>query len=198
MDDGGFDIFDTGNGGIDWGGLSQDEIDSIINGNVDFMNSLDPNGYGMNDRGLGTSDPNSPGGTLTPAQIAALGSGALGAGTSGGSNPLAGILRSLGLTSGKDGSTDWGSILGMLGILGGAYTANQSTKSGTDAMVNAANSANDQVKSILGGAGAGYNPYIQAGQSALTTMQNQPPSNLAGNFKPLGSGLSLGALARGK
>jgi len=44
-----------------------------------------------------------------------------------------------------------------------------------------------------------YSPYVSAGQAALARMLALPTSNIAGNFRPLGTGagFTLGNIARG-
>ena len=183
-DYGGGDFADFG-GGFNSGDLTPADWETLLGS------------YGMTDNGLGTTDPTSPDGTLTPGQIAGLGSS--GGGSGGGIN-LANLLRSFGLggNNASGGGVDWGSLLGLAGLIGGGINANNKTADATKYMTDAANKANEQVTGVLGNASKNYDPYTAAGTSAIGRMQNQPPSNLAGNFRPLGSGVALGAMARGR
>lgn len=136
-------------------------------------------GYGMGDRGLGTGGD----GTLTAEQIAGLSPGMDMSG-------LTKLAKLFGMTN-KDGSVNLGSLLPLLGMLGGGiYGINQQGKA-TNQMQDAIAKSNDIITQQLGGSSKLYDPYRTAGLDALTKIQNLPPSNLAGNFKPLGSGRGM-------
>ena len=113
------------------------------------------------------------------------------------------------ITGGGGGS---GSSTGLLGQLlplllagaGGALNYNRTNKA-SDAMINAANKANEQVTGILGGHSKNYDAYTAAGNKAIAAMSGAAPSNLAGQFqsnmasqfKPL-QGMTLANYARGR
>lgn len=140
--------------------------------------SIDPNGTGMG--------PPSPGG-------------------GGGLSSLSSLAKMFGLTN-KDGSLNLGSLLPLLAGVGGSiYGISQNNKA-TNQVLGGINNANKIVTDTLGGNKALYQPYIDAGQSAMQKMQNAAPSNiaaqfgpLAGNYQALGSGrgLTLGKMSKG-
>jgi hypothetical protein len=155
---------------------------------------------GMPTGPFGDGEPGgSTGGFPRIPNIPGLGGSGGGAGDSSG---LMSLLRGLGLTGGNGGG-GLADLLPLLGIGLGGYLGNRATNQATDQMVNAANTANTEVRNILGGASNGYKPYQDAGLGALAKMQAQAPSNLAGNFqglaggfKPLGGGRALSSLVR--
>jgi hypothetical protein len=184
---------------IDWGQILGPDYASIFGPDSGFGEDVLPPGY--------TDD-------LTNLPGAGVGTNL---GTPGGPMPdvsqYAGLLRALGI-GGRGGSDpNGGDILGgllpLLGIIGGGISSNNATRQASHQMMDAANNANTQVKEILGGAGAGYKPFTDAGAGALSQFQNRAPSNLsagvkpiapqsnlAGGFNPLGSGRSLRSLVR--
>lgn len=91
------------------------------------------------------------------------------------------------------------SALGIAAPVAGGIINHNTAQQATQNAMNQINNTNQQITSILGGARAGYAPYMQAGQAALTGLMNMPKSNLVGMFKPIGSGkgLSLSTIAKG-
>lgn len=138
-------------------------------------------------------DPNGASG-MTPAQFVQLlggGASALKPGSSG-KSPLS--------FTNPDGSMNWMSLLPLLASVYGGVQSHNATGQATSQILDHLNQTGDQVANTLKGNGAGFQPYMQAGQGALTSLQNMPPSNIASQFKPIGSGkgLSLASIARGR
>lgn len=206
--------------GIDWGSLSDaDWGDALAGGvgNIDWASlGIDPaalsSAWGMGDRGLGTTDPSSPDGTLTADQIDGLtpadptvgfkaggksfNNGGAAAGTSSG---LASLAKSLGLV-GKDGSPDLLGLASILGPLLGGIMAKSATSKASDQMQGAARDANAMVQGMYAPAQAAFQPYMTAGQNAVTKAAGMTYQPLAPQFQPLGAGraTTLGALGKGR
>jgi hypothetical protein len=133
----------------------------------------------------GSNDPGgafySPGAGLTDTSglnssllnLILKGAGAATGGAKGGSaNPFS-------MTNG-DGSLNWSSLIPLLASVFGGATAYNATKKGSSDMVNALNSANSQITSLLGPGGAmgNFAPYQTIGQMATGKLGQY-------NFKPL-------------
>lgn len=178
-------------------------------------------GFGMNDRGLGTTQDGGLGsgsdGTLTADQIGLLGnSGSVGfqAGGGNGSPPTnfnngSGGSPGGGGAGGGIGGGAGNGILGALGgipglagilapLLGGLLNSN-ATKNATNQTVAGINKASDQVQGILGQPSP-FAPFTQAGQGAMAKLQNMNYQPLAPQFSNLGAGrgTTLGAMGRGR
>jgi hypothetical protein len=173
-----------GLGGIDWSQIigQQPENGSFVGPDGSDPNGFTPGDYNELDQfnaGLGDpSDPSGGGGGSTLSSLARLLTGG-----SGGGSALGAL----------------GQLLPFLATLGGGLMSRNATQDATHQVQDSLANANNQVTSLLGGAGSGFKPYQDAGLSALGKMQAFPQSNLAGNFKPLGSGrgINLAQLAKG-
>jgi hypothetical protein len=134
----------------------------------DMLSQMSPNDLSAA-LGLGSSD-----GGVNLSSISKLFSG-LGGG--GGKNPFS-------LTNG-DGSLNWSSLIPLLASVFGGATAYNATKKGSSDMVNALNSANSQITSLLGPGGAmgNYAPYQTIGQMATGKLGNYQYKPLAPQFK---------------
>lgn len=186
-----FDLSGLFGGGDDWQPMDIDQIsedpwmsmvtppDSTgLGGLTDLFNisnggiaGMDPTQYAALFGGLANA-------ARPPGATSGYAGNGQGGGSGGGGNPL-GSLSSL------------GSLLPYLALLGGSLYGNSQTNKATDQAVGAINSASDQVKQILGGAQANYQPYMNAGTTALSKLANAAPSNIAGQFKPLGTGRGI-------
>jgi hypothetical protein len=169
-------------------GLTQNDWNQLI----DFNNG---SGGGLGDIGgytpqqyanmMGTTDGISGLGGLNGL----AGAGQTGDGSISGSSPGGGL---------KPGTSAGGSLLNSLGGLGGilplllaagsGLMGRQATQQATQQTVQGINNASDQANKLITGAQANYNPYMQAGGTALSKLANAAPSNIAGMFKPLGTG----------
>lgn len=170
------------------GGVNLGDLGGGILG--DYDPRLDPNPGGAYDPRL---DPGLQGGGSPPGGFPGVP-----APGGGGSNGAPNGQR--GLFTNPDGSINWASLLGVLAPLaGGAYAANQTGKANQQ-MQDSIKQANAQITSTLGGNQAMYQPYQAAGAQGLAGLMAQPPSNIAGRYKPLGAsnGFSLANVARGK
>lgn len=119
---------------------------------------------------------------------------------SGGSSLLSSLARALtGRNNGGDTMSALSSLLPFIASIFGGINASHATNQATQQIMNSLNNANGQITSLLGGARDNFTPYRQAGTSALTQLQNLPQSNLAGMFRPIGSGrgLSLSQIVKG-
>lgn len=194
LDMSGFDI-PSGDYGAGYGDNPFDTSGGAYDPNLDP--SL-PSGDGAYDPRLDTGVPMAGnqygGGGYTGG---GYGSGA-GGGSSGGM--LQQIIHAL------TGSNGGGSAMGALGALApflaslyGGIQSHNATQDATHQIQQSLSNANDQVSSLLGGAQATYKPYMDAGLGALAKLQAMQPSNLAGNFKPIGSGkgLNLSQIVKG-
>jgi hypothetical protein len=170
-----------GLGGIDW---SQIIADQPENGSFVGPDGTDPNGFTPGDYNeldqfnAGLGDPPADGGS---------------------GQTLGQLFRALGLSNG-DGAA--GLMSGLLPILASIYNGNRSRQATEDATRQAREDLGNtqtQISGVLNGASAGFQPYVDAGAQGLAGMQAFPQSNLAGNFRPIGSGrgISLAQLARG-
>lgn len=120
------------------------------------------------------------------------------AGGSSGNDWASAFLKMLGFGSGG-GNTAGGlaTILSLLGIGGSALLGSNASKQGAADISAAVTGANNAATNVFSQQGALYKPYYDAGVSAVNRMAGQAPSNLAGNFNPLGTGrgIKLGTLA---
>lgn len=85
-------------------------------------------------------------------------------------------------------------LMTLLAIGGGALATtshNNATNDMTQHYVDAINNATGQATGIINGQAGKYQPYQDAGASALAKLQGQPLSNIAGNFSPVSSGGAL-------
>jgi hypothetical protein len=176
----GFDlsgIFGDGGGGsnIDWASIIGQQPE---NGSFVGPDGTDPNGFTPQDY---TDLINQSGEGLNPD-----GSYNFGGGGGGSSNPLQGLIRSL---TGSNGGLS--ALLPFLAMGAGGLLSRNATNDATHQVQESLANANKQVTDILGGAGAMYKPYQDAGLQGLAGMQAFPKSNLAGNFNAIGSGKGL-------
>lgn len=115
-------------------------------------------------------------------------SGSTGSGSSGGggnSTGGKGILNSL------LGNNPLGMLLPSLLALGGGIMNRNATNDATQQVVQGLQNASTQAQNLIGGAQAGYQPYMSAGTTALSKLANMGNSNIAGMFKPLGTGKGI-------
>jgi hypothetical protein len=104
---------------------------------------------------------------------------------------LANAARPAGATSGYAAGgginiPTWLQALGVLGSLGTGLMSQHATNQATQQTVNGINAASDQAKQLIGAAQANYAPFTANVGQSLAKLAS--PVNLAGNFKPLGSG----------
>ena len=198
---------------FDWGSLSDSDWGDAVAGgvpNIDWGSlGIDPSTlatWGMGDRGLGTTQVDQGGGTLTGGQISNLAGDAQASGNynptafqTGSSNPLDSIAKALGLTN-KDGSANLLGLAGILGPLLGGIMAKNATSKASDQMQNAAKDANTMVQGMYQPAQAAFQPFINAGQGAIAKASGMNYQPLAPQFQPLGAGraMTLGALGKGR
>lgn len=119
-----------------------------------------------------------------------MGDGSVGGG--GGMNWNSVLSKLFGFGSGG-GNTSNGlaTLLSLLGIGGAAYLGHNSAQQGAADIGNAVTAANNAATNVFQQQGALYKPYYDAGVSAVNRMSGQAPSNLAGNFNPLGTGRGI-------
>lgn len=129
--------------------------------------------------------------------IPGLGGGDSGGGSSGGGSS----------GSGSSGAKPTGSPLGsmqsllpILAMIGGGINQNVNTREATDAMLSANRDAQNLIQGQLDRNATRFTPWTGAGADAVAQLAAMPPSNLAGRYKPLGSGrgISLASLAGGR
>ena len=114
--------------------------------------------------------------------------GASGPPTSSGGFNIGKVLSSLGMNS-STGAL----IAALLAGAGGLYARNR-TSQAADQAVSAINHSSDQAQSLLGPGGANaalYAPYNAVGAQGAAALQAFPDSNLAANFRPLGTGRGI-------
>src|SRR5665213_3880298 len=145
-------------------------------------------GSNTNNNWNGNADPN---GGLSTAQLNALANAS-------GSAGIGSILSRL-LTGKTNASTGdiLSSLLPMLAVGASGLMNRNAVNAGTAQTVAGLHDASAQATNLIngsggtGGAAGNYTPYIQSGQSALSTLAGMGNSNIAGNFQPLGSGKAL-------
>lgn len=117
----------------------------------------------------------------------------------GGSSTLEQIARSIGLSNGPGMGGLLGGLLPMLASLYGGIQSRNATQDASRQIQESVTSANTQARDVLGGAAANFTPYMDAGKSALGKLSNMPPSDLASQYKPIGSGrgLNLAQIVKG-
>jgi hypothetical protein len=194
----------------DIGGSYDPNLDPNPTGSYDPR--LDPNPAGSYDPRL---DPNLPPGQYDPrldpgvpapgnsyggggqVTMAPGGSGGPGGGAASIAQQLVRALTG----GGGDGSA--GSILSallpLLGLGYGAYTQSHASSEAARLAQEGLAHASDQASSILGGAQANFSPYMDAGKAAVGRIGSMPLSNLAANYRPLGSGkgMNLSQIVKG-
>lgn len=149
---------------------SLSDLFNISNGGIAGM---DPTQYAALFGGLANA-ARPPGAT---SGYAGGGTAGGGGGSGGGAGGLGGLFNSLG---------GLGGILPALLSLGSGLMGQHATNQATQQTVNGINAASDQAKQLIGAAQANYAPFTaNVGQSLAKLAA---PVNLAGNFKPLGSG----------
>ncbi len=89
-------------------------------------------------------------------------------------------------------------LLPLLASVGGGLYGMHQTNKAADQMQQGITNSNKILTDAMGGMKDQFKPYQDAGLSALAKMQAQPPSNLAGNFNPLGSGRGMNLLQMAK
>lgn len=150
-------------------------------GNVDGSGSLSDI-FNIGNGGIAGMDPSQYaalfGGIANAARPPGATSGYAGGNASGGIGNAGGsLLGSLGGLSG---------LLPILLAAGSGILGRNATNQATQQTVNGINAASDQAKQLIGAAQANYAPFTaNIGQSLAKLAA---PVNLAGNFKPLGSG----------
>lgn len=184
-----FDLSSLFGGGNDWQPMDISGIDE--NPWLSMTTAPDSTGLG----GLSDIFNLSGGGiaNMTPDQYASLFGGIANAarppgansGYAGGGAPSGNSGGGLSSLLGNNGLA---SILPMLLAAGGGLLNRNATNDATQQVVQGLNNASDQAKQLIGGAQANYQPYMQAGTTALSKLANMDNSNIAGQFKPLGSG----------
>lgn len=112
-------------------------------------------------------------------------------GGGGGSNIISQLAKFLGFGQNNSGLGNLWPILSLLGIGAGAYLNHSASRDAAKQMSDAINSANDKVTGILGNASTLYRPYADLGTSAVAKLQAMPASNIAAQFRPLGTGRGI-------
>jgi len=188
MDDWSFGFGDTGDYGITDLDLSNMDFGGLDPETLAILNQL----QATDDSGLFT------GGTPIEDYTYGFDLGGIkppgGGGKPGGGAPGASSLSQLGrmLGMGSDGSNLAGLIPLLASVFGG-INANNATKEATERMQQSVTDANASTRDILGGAGAAYQPYSDAGKAAMAQMAGQGPSTLAAGFSPIGGGVPMKA-----
>ena len=140
-------------------------------------------------------------GALGPGMSTSMPNGR-GGGSGGGGGALSGLGKLLGLGQGGDMS----GLLGLLGSIGGGLLNYNATNKASDQLQQGIKDSNKVITDTLSGNNALYEPWRQAGLTALDKFQNQAPSNLAAGFGPLagnynslgsGKGIKLSKMAKG-
>lgn len=109
----------------------------------------------------------------------------------GAGNSLGSLLRGITGGGGAGGGSLLSSLLPLLGLIGGGINTNNATNRASEQLQGAARQAQDDARGLIGGARDDFKPYQAAGVDALARMQAQPPSNLAGNYSPIGQESNL-------
>jgi len=125
-----------------------------------------------------------------------LGSAAAGTGgtSGGGGGSSSGAKAPTGAGTGGSLTSLLTSLLPMLLAAGGGILNRNAANTATAQTVAGLNNASAQATNLIngssgtGGAAGNYSPYLQGGQAALSSLAGMGHSNIAGNFKPLGSG----------
>lgn len=123
--------------------------------------------------GVPTGAP-TPAGTTTPPPSTT---------TTPSSFSISDIAKGLGLTTPQ--------FISMLLTAGGGLFNYLNTGKAADKVLAGINNSNNDLKTMFGQGADLFKPYSAAGLTALDKLTNAPPSNLAANFKPLGSGAAI-------
>lgn len=172
--------FGTMDPGIDLSGIGSD-IAPLITGNDPNTDSMGNPTTGGDIPSFNTDPSGNPLSGSSPSMLNSLAS--LLTGHSGASGALGGL----------------GALLPMLASIYGGVQSRNATQDATHQVQQSLADANTTITGLLGGAGSMYKPYQDAGTAALAKLSALPPSNIAGQFKPIGSGrgLSLAQIAKG-
>lgn len=131
-------------------------------------------GYLGGDSDGSNGSPTNPGSSnFDWTQLLKLAGGAAGGAAGGGSSGggIGDLLKSLGLTGGAGGSGSLLPLLGLIASIGGGVNASNATKEATAQLQAGADKANQQATELIGGARNDFQPYMQAGQGALSKLE---------------------------
>lgn len=182
-----------------FGGGDLSTIDPITAGDMLSMDDFDPSEY-FGGLDLSTLPPITND-YLPVQQLPGLDSG-IGAMNDGNFDVGGGFWQQIGrMITGSKNPTAGSVLAGLLpmALSGVSGAMNRSaTNDATAQTLAGLNKASDQATQLINGASQGYQPFMQAGTSALSKLSSQAPSNLAaqfgslaGQFAPLGSGRGI-------
>lgn len=138
---------------------------------------------------------NNPGsGDLTTPGLGSGGGGQFRIPSPGGSSGSSLASMASRLFSGGSEGGGMGGLMSLLPLLASVYggiNSRNAAEDGARQLQEGADKANDEARGLIGGAAAGYKPYMDAGTGALAKLQSMAPSNLAAQFRPIGSGRGL-------
>lgn len=183
--------------------------------NWDFLG--DPSLFGLGNPYDGSFDLNTSGaptgGGYVPGNVNAGDSeqqlagdtAANGGVTSGlGGTSIGSLVKQLGSALGINSAGDLAKLAAMIAPFAGALYSNNRTNKAAGQLNNAINTANTTLTDAYGKAATGFQPYADAGKTALANAPGMmfKPTNYGGispQFQPLGAGrgLTLGNIAKG-